>query len=388
MTKVAWLMVRQVIALAIACAAPLAHAQEHGGTVVLRRGEPAPAYPPVAVDTRGVHVGIAGEPATVVRTISWDRVRRVDGPLAAQAAAYSELAATVWRAQARLERGDAVAAEPLFERAAEMLTGDGSGADERAAEDLVGPTHALVHAGLVRCRLERGALAAAVLPWLDVRAAVLAGAVEELPDAIDPVTALVPGLPPIFARTPAVRALALMDNRPSWPAEVSSLAVLYSTAAALAAGESVAWVEPAELGPGTILVRDCVAAQAREPEVRAAARERLVERLEAGAAKPWVRAWCHAAIGRSLARESDREQRRRGVVHLLTVPAEYRFIQPYLAGTCLADAATALDALGDREGARLLALELAREHSQHPALGALDPALRAPTSIDQQEPPA
>ncbi len=357
-------------------------AQDSAGSVVLRRGEAAPSYPPVAVDARGVHVGIAGEPPTVGGTVSWDRVRRVDGPLADEAAAYAELAETVWRAQARLSRGDAVAAEPLFEEASAMLSAGGAGGE------LVGPTHAVVHAGLVRCRLGRGALAAAVVPWLDLRAAILAGAVDELPEAVDHATALVPGLPPIFTATPAVRALAQMELRAGWPAEVSSLATLYAQAAQLATGGSPAWAEPSELGPGTTLVRDCVAAQLREPAPRSAARERLLERLESGAAKPWVRAWCHAAIGRSLVLEPDRDDQLRGVVHLLTVPAEYTFAQPYLAGTCLADAAAALDALGDRDAARVLALELMREHRQHPAAATLDPALRAAPSTDQQEPPA
>lgn len=373
---------RIVVAAVLVSTCRMGFAQDSAGVVVLRRGEAVPSYPPVAVDARGVHVGIAGDPPTVVGTVSWDRVRRVEGVLADEAALYAELAAAVWRAQARLSRGDAVAAEPLFEEASALLSADGAGGG------VVGPTHAVVHAGLVRCRLGRGALAAVVVPWLDLRAAILVGAVDELPEAVDPVTALVPGLPPIFIGTPAVRALAQMELRGAWPAEVASLATLYAQAAELATGGSPAWTEPSELGPGTTLVRDCVAAQLREPAPRSAARERLLERLESGAAKPWVRAWCHAAIGRSLVLESDREDQLRGVMHLLTVPAQYTFAQPYLAGTCLADAAAALDALGDREAARALARELVREHHQHPAAATLDPALRAAPSTDQQEPPA
>ena len=55
-------------------------------------------------------------PGSTEKVVSWDLVARVDGELATEALAYLPMAENLWRARTRLERGDAVGAEPIFEQ--------------------------------------------------------------------------------------------------------------------------------------------------------------------------------------------------------------------------------------------------------------------------------
>ena len=349
----------------------LAQAPEPGA-LLLRAGEPSPAHAPVAVGESGVSVGLTGDPPVVVRVVSWDRVREVRGPLADAADQYADLAEAAWRARVRLERNDPRAAEPEFERALSMLTRTD------------GATARVLHEGLLRCRLRRGATTAAIEPWILLLASEAPGeaaaAFRNAAPVLDASTDLCPSLPPIFAPVPSTRlALSLADRSGSLPAQEADLAALYAHAAAVVLGEPRAWPEPVTSGPAVALVRDCVAAQDADADRRDSARKRLTDRLTGvrreSAAPPWAEAWCHTALGRSLVLESEPEIRLRGVVHLLHVPAVFRYTHPALAGLCLADAATVMEELGDLEAARILASELARGFPGHPALDTLRPAL-------------
>jgi hypothetical protein len=91
--------------------------------------------------------------------ISWDRVRAVQSAShAVIAAGFAERAEQLWRARTRVERGDFASAEPLLDALA-------SG----GAEGFTGPSAALVHESLLRCRLHRGSVTGAVWAWLDWR---------------------------------------------------------------------------------------------------------------------------------------------------------------------------------------------------------------------------
>lgn len=339
--------------------------------VDLRGGEPAPDGVVVTVSAGGVGIGPPdpdtglAQDATVV--VGWDRVRRVRGDHAIEAAAYAEIADRAWRARTRLERGDAPAAEPLFEQLFDVYRG------------LTGPTSAVVAEGLLRCRLRRGAQVSSVDPWLSLLGARSGQAVATLHEdwageaslgpILDESTELAPALPPIWLSGPAVTTYASAPAKEG-TGKAAVLDALYRHAARFESGleTSLPEVDPAWLDdPGVSLVLNVVRAQTGEADVRAEARAWLVDEIERYPGT-WVEAWCRVALGRSLLREPSERDRRLGVVQLLHLPARFSVNQPYLVGVALAESAVALARLGNRAGADLLYEELLDGDPDHPAL--------------------
>lgn len=310
----------------------------------------------------------------VQRTVRWDLVRTVTGEEASKAGAYMELARTAWRARTRLERGDAVSAEPLFEELYPLYEGQS------------GEMAALVAEGLMRCRLRRSAQTSAVRPWLAYLVSkptgpyrsVIAGALRS---ACDEQTGLVASLPPVWEPTAGVQAFARGGELVGWsneggelPRRAEVLSALYAHAARFECGleESGPSIEltSADLrDQGIVLVHAMVMSRTGDAEQRAAARAQLTEMMGvAGKDRAWVEAWCRVGIGRSLLREQDSEQKRLGVVQLLHVPARFSDSLPYLAGQALAESAVAMEGLGDAAGARSLLLELREQYGSHAVL--------------------
>lgn len=369
-------------------------------TVRLRGGESPPAgLVVVGVGDAGVAMGVRdldAEMAQIPSTqsaslvVSWDRVKGVDGPLRTRSEAYADLADTLWRARTRLERGDWVAAEPLFERAFKGTRGKS------------GATAGVVAEGLLRCRLKRGAHVLAIEPFLGLLAADSPGEVLHrdwaslagLGTLLDPATKLAPSLPPIWLRVPAVEALAAQDTiAAGWdqqpapgsasggPSRSTLLGLLYLEAARFECGRPAAMPPIASSDPGVQLVAQIVQARIGSPEQRAGARKALEERLRQLAPRPgaagdsapdasaaWLEAWIRAGLGRSLLRENPPELRQAGVVQLLHLPARFAGSHPYLAGLALAEASAALRDLGDADGADTLAHELSVSFPTHPVL--------------------
>lgn len=196
------------MSLAVALLLGVLTAQPDGG-LALRGGEPAPAGRVLEVSLDGVTVGSTVASPVIV---GWHRVRSVEGPLAGEAAAFEEVADDAWRAMSRLDRGDAQAAEPVFERLQDLYRGRS------------GPTAAAVFEGLLRCRLRRNAQTLAVDAWLEWRRARSAadGAqwyrgnrdAEGIGGIVfDEETGLVPDLPPLWLDVPAVRVFAEAPER-------------------------------------------------------------------------------------------------------------------------------------------------------------------------------
>jgi len=336
------------------------------GQLTLRGGAPAPPGEVVGVTDQGVQIGQSGEDgrAGVHELVPWDRVRAVGGAFADEAVEYEWASDAAWRARTRLARGDAIAAEPLFMRLFERYR------RER------GPLSRMVAEGLMRCRLLRGAHPAAVEPWLVL---VRTGAGEQRTSARATLggspTALVPALPPIWLDTASVRAFAgagvpvdvpgLSDDADANRA--LELAELYHHAACWTCRIG-STLPQQEVGDAEVLlVRALVVAQTSDDAgERDAARRELRKTIER-VREPWVEAWCRVALGRSLLRESDTEQRLLGVVDLLHLPARLGRVSPYLTGIALAEAADALEQLGDTAGAATLRREFAQHYSDHPA---------------------
>lgn len=346
-------------------------------------------------------------------TLGWDRVAAVEGTLAAQAAPYQDLARKAWRARTRLERGDAVAAEPLYEDLFAHLS------------QTDGPTALAICEGLLRCRLWRGAHALALSPWLqwvrlqhDESASGTAGRSEAdasgriwamaLLPIIDEPTGLVVSLPPVWLSGPSVRALVARptplveesaDDGPG-VARARALAALYLHAARYEGGERSAAPEPGDAlrrDPGVALVADVVLARTGDAAQRTTARAALRTRL-ATELPGWQEAWCRVGLGRSLLIEPDPAAAMEGVVELMHLPARFGQEQPYLTGVALAEAAAALDRLGARSEADTLDRLLAQSFAGHPAMEWADlprrtgspaapPASSAPSRAEEDLPP-
>ncbi len=330
---------------------------------VERRGGPVIRAPVVEATWEGVRVGGAAP-----RLIPWDRVKAVSGERAGEADAFiREIGEPAWRARTRLERGDFVMAEPLFESLFEKQRG-------RA-----GPTAAVVAAGLLRCRLERGAQSLAVEPWLAWLRLSAAGDAEDdaIASPVDPEWLLAPALAPIWLPDPGAGALA--DSLAGLSTEgltpaAGALAWWYAESARLAAGlpASPKGARPEPIDhPGVALVEAVVLSRAGPESERKRARESLAAGLERDRGL-WREAWRRSAIGMSMLREADERTRLLGEVEALHVPARFAASQPHLAGLVLAEVARARAARGRNADALILRAQIERIDPDHPALRRLD----------------
>lgn len=359
---------RILIPLAVCACAAVSPCAVADGRVVLRGGEATPAGVVSGADAQGVSVDVAGQEKPERVVISWDRVASVEG--VEGAAAFSAVAESAWRARSRLARGDTAGAEPLFESLFSRYEGQ------------QGATAGVVASGLLRCRLSRQAQAAAVRPWL---ALVASGAKETVfdtptlvadgivvPAVVDAETGLAPGLPPIWIPSPAVEAMVAPASAAGTGGageRAGVLAELYRASAASTMGRSVHMPVRSETDAGAALVWDVVAATAGTRDERAAARANLAARLgDEVLPAQWTEAWCRVALGRSQVLDGDGEERLRGVVNLMHVPARLEPVSPYLAGVALVDVARAMEQAGDTEAAARVWRELAERFPGHPAL--------------------
>lgn len=341
--------------------------------LVLWGGRETPPGKIVEFSLEGV---VLEDPFGVRRTVRWDFVREIHGPREAEAEPFLKTARLAWRARTRLERGDAVTAEPMFEELYPLYEG------------LRGGMASMVAEGLLRCRLRRSAQTAAVRPWLAYLVSEGAGPylsrmAGALRPAVDEESGLVPSLAPVWLETPAVEAFARSEPIVVWeregaaaPRRAEILESLYRHAARFECQLETAAPElslsSSDLADeGIRLVNAIVVAESGGADERAVARRLLEDERDharrAGSARAWVEAWCRLGIGRSLLREPDNEQKRLGVIELLHLPARFSDSQPYLAGVALAEAAVALNELGDKQGSDSLLVELRDSYGAHPA---------------------
>jgi len=375
-----------VILALIAAAVAAASIPVADSTPILRGRESPSGLRVVALDADGVTV--EGGDGSTRDVLGWERIAGVEGPLGAEAAAFARTADAAWRARARLDRGDIAGAEPLFE---ELFA---------SYEGRRGPTSAGVAAGLLRCRLLRGAQTGAVAPWLayleaagqgtptaGVGAAVGAGVVMDGP------TGLVPALPPIWLDVASVRAFARTPASAEDGGRASAMGALYRAAARIEAGLGGTLPPEPTDDAGLRLVWEVVASRGGDESLRTAAREALTARL--GRALPaWTEAWCRVAIGRSLLKETAREARLLGVAELLELPARLEGASPYLTGVAMAEAAVALVGLDDVDGAVSVRADLQSRLPGHPALewepirgwSGVDPAFTQPPPAEPVAP--
>lgn len=347
--------------------------------LTLRGGREAPQASITSVDADGVRIG-----PPVDTVVGWDLVDTLPAQWQARAKPLAPTAEALWRGRARLARGDFGGAERALEPLLPTFRG------------MSGPGARLVSEGLLRCRLERGARASAVDAWLVWVAATQepkslwldSGRVDTPAEhgapTTDPSTRLAPLLPPLWLDVPAVRPLASMPV-PAGEGLAALLARAYRAAARFETGAPAEAQDAAQdtdllaraLGAGPLEALDTpeaglrfvcavvlarVGDEAQRPKARAA-----LSALASSRPEPWAEAWSRVALGRSLLRESDQEQRLAGVLELLHVPARIAETDPYLTGIALAEAVVALDGLGDPASASRLFDEFASAAPDHPA---------------------
>jgi hypothetical protein len=295
--------------------------------------------------------------------IPWDRVRdvRSDRTLLGLPE-HLERAEELWRARSRVERGDFELAEPILIRQFERYRGS------------TNETALVVAEGLLRCRLVRGANAAAVIPALETARLLDAGVSTQsyamLEPVVDPTSLLCTELPPVWIDSrdleKLLRDLAEYDAHDEI---VDAMARLYLIAAERRLGVDQASDAQARAAgehdhPGVRLLARLVAATDPDADLRERSRRQLQKDLEN--APLWSTAWIHYGLGGSLIRESGVGRQQRGVVHLLHLPARFARRQPYLAGVALADAAAAVERHGNRAAAHTLRTQLNRSFPNHP----------------------
>lgn len=329
---------------------------------VVLRGDDAPISGRITM-MHDAAITIENERGELVDLV-WDRVRDVEmADRDARLDRYLPLAEKLWRARSRLQRGDAVMAEPLF---------------EELFEEFQGRTHEMaliVAEGLLRCRLARQAHEEAVVPLLETirlrRAEVATDRYDELPPVIDDDVALSPALAPAWAvaqRLPRLeRELARYDANDD--EVVEAMREVYHAAVRHAMGESVvisaASRDVSSRHAGVALLYEAVSVllhgdQPREARGREAAELRRNW-------PDWTNAWLHYAHGMSMIQRSDsRDEQKRGCVRLLHIPAAHARTQQYLAGLALHHVAAWHEQAGLNDAAASLRDELNERFATHP----------------------
>ncbi|MBX3374270.1 MAG: hypothetical protein KF817_10580 [Phycisphaeraceae bacterium] len=358
-------------------ASPAAPSAPMSVSTVERRGGAPPLVGAIErIDDAGVRLvpdGPIGAPVEPAIVVPWDRVRAIRGPRERDPEwiARRAMAEDLWRARTRLERGDHVLAEPLFERW------------ERVLRSTTGESALVVQEGLLRCRLARGDLAGAVVPALESSRLRGAGfaveAYRALPVVIDERTGLAPQAAPFFTSRAAAMRLArdLAAYDPQGDPEAAERARLYLAAVRrqLGDGGPVTLAGPPPRGRAeripALFARIVDSMAPPDPDgSRPAAVAGAVAALETISADPaqpaWARAWADAAVGRARLLDADPQTRERGILALLRVPARHAADQPVLAGICVAWARDALSALGAAPAADVLSTELQRRFPGHP----------------------
>lgn len=277
-------------------------------------------------------------------TIPWDRVAAVTGAtLDASEREWLAIAEDLWRARFRIQRGDAAAARPLFERHEARFRG------ERSETALV------VAEGLLRCRLAEGDPRRAIASALEVaalrRAAVATDRYANLPEVLDATTLLAPSLVPLWAALPSEEAALLVDPARYDDPVVRRLAELHG---AILRGERVDAGRESE--PGPALLAAIAAIDVRSPEALQRSRRDLAAATRE--LPPWAKAWTGHALGRRLVESGDPTLATEGVLELLRVAADPAPPLPALSLRSLELAAGALRASGDADSAAVVEREI------------------------------
>ena len=275
-----------------------------------------------------------------------------------------ERADRIWRARKRLQRGDAALAEPEFERLFDPSPA------RRGETDLI------IAEGLLRCRLNRGALAEAIVPALEtarLRSLKLeTNRFDELAPIHDAESELCLYLPPAWPEDQSVARQ--IKQVAQWESggndDLSAMADRYLRLLELHEQNLTGEMPQGDLldssHPGVGLLDLAIESRSDDPATRRSARNKLDQRL--ASRESWEDPWLRYMLGVSMLHESGDGMRRQGLVQLAWIPASHAQKHPYLAGLSLALMASELSRRGEHDAASRLEAELKNYYPNHPAI--------------------
>ena len=283
--------------------------------------------------------------------IPWDRVRSIDDikdPSLREAWVIQQpIAEQLWRARARVQRGDSRLAEPLFELHFDRMMSDLDDSELRL----------IVAEGLLRVRLARGAIEEALPAALETirlrRAGVTTDRYQSLPDIIDERFWLIPALPPIT--TDRMQTQRLPERLRPWIDSADPYVRALATGYASRSGSARSSEGASGVGLG--VMGAALDSLESEPAVRQQARDRLVGFADEDGAPDWLDAWSRWFKGRSLLIDSGTDIDP-ALLELLHLPAQHLEESPALASRAVALAADVLEEADRLSEASLLRREL------------------------------
>lgn len=296
-----------------------------------------------SIDRGGVLVSVVGG----TESIPWDRISQIEGEQLGERVGWQR-----WGARGeqlnlirrRMERGDFTGAERLLRELP---------AREHAQMDR---SDLFVADATLRCLLNRGALAEAVVPLLDVTRGLRSGLSADWEPIVDSETGWCAWLPPLLPDNVARDRLAY-DLRGYGTPSDPLMGSLVAQWLAIAEGEQL---------DDTGLLMCFVRAIYGDRGDRQQARQQLESMLATADAEKEI--WIRFAIGWSLLSESGRGRQRAGVAELAWLPATQGEANPMLTGWALA-ALSAHMRQDDRPGvAQTLHRMLAARYPTHPAV--------------------
>ena len=200
----AWAVPQQVVV-------ELRRGPEVSGAAATGGGAREVAAERTRIEARGADGSAAGLEVTTIgrggqevrELLPWDMVRDVSASgVRHPARDYLAMATDLWRARIRIARGDTTLAAPLLAKHWEAL------------RDAEGPTAQLAAEGLLRCAIVDADKGAAIEAWsvsLRLTVAGMETRFPELAPVLDPVTGLLPAIPPFAPASLRTELLARCD---------------------------------------------------------------------------------------------------------------------------------------------------------------------------------
>ena len=236
----------------------------------------------------------------------------------------------LWRARIRLQRGDLLLAEPIFEQICH--------------ENVLSDSHdaRVAHEGYLRCLIARGKIIEAVPSWLTVARLEELGTptpYQNLSPVVDEETLLCPHLPPIWLNDSSAKdTLAQFDN-PSSPRLQALVTQLIN---------AIALDEQTTINQTNALIQS------------------LQSQLENASDIGWLSMWSNWFSALSDLNQTESTTRNAALLKLAIVASEGKAIQPWLSCAAMYRLADELRIDGNIEAASQIIDDAKRSFPSHP----------------------
>ena len=236
----------------------------------------------------------------------------------------------LWRARIRLQRGDLLLAEPIFEQICHENTLSDSH-DARVA-----------HEGYLRCLIARGKIIEAVPSWLTVARLEELGTpspYQNLPPIVDDETLLCPHLPLIWLNDSSTKETLALFDEPSSP-RLQALVMQLINAIGLD--------QQATINKTSLLIQS------------------LQNQLGDPTNKSWLSMWSNWFSALNLLNQTESTTRNEALLKLAIIASEGKTIQPWLSCAAMYRLADELRIDGNIEAASQIIDDAKRSFPSHP----------------------